>query len=127
MESARKWEDVEQMRHWSLKQLRQRYRQEFGEETRSSHREFLFRKLAWRLQCAAEGDLSERARRRAEEIANDNDLRLTAPRVRNRRPEKAVSRKAGLRAGAELRREFRGRTIVVEVLEEGFRYDGRPF
>jgi hypothetical protein len=37
----------------------------FQEETRSRHREHLFRRIAWRLQALAEGDLSERARGRA--------------------------------------------------------------
>ena len=36
---------------------------------------------AWRIQALAEGDLSERARRRAEFLARDADLRTTAPRV----------------------------------------------
>ena len=34
----------------------------------------------WRLQALAEGDLSERARRRAAELANDADLRLAPPK-----------------------------------------------
>jgi hypothetical protein len=46
----------------------------FQEETRSRHREHLFRRIAWRLQALAEGDLSERARGRAREIARDADL-----------------------------------------------------
>ena len=33
------------------------------------------------MQANAEGDLSERARRRAAELANDADLRVTAPRA----------------------------------------------
>jgi hypothetical protein len=32
------------------------------------------------LQAQVEGDLSEQARRRASELANDTDLRLRAPR-----------------------------------------------
>ena len=44
------------------------------------NRQFLFRRVAWRLQAVAEGGLSERARKRALEIANDADLRLQAPK-----------------------------------------------
>ncbi|MEO8050303.1 MAG: DUF2924 domain-containing protein [Acidobacteriota bacterium] len=51
--------------------LREKYRELFQEEARSRHREHLFRKLVWRLQALAEGGLSERARTRAQEIAND--------------------------------------------------------
>lgn len=44
--------------------------------SRSHHKQFLFRRIAWRIQALAEGGLSERARRRALEIANDADLRI---------------------------------------------------
>ena len=60
--------------------LREKYREVFQEETRSRHREHLFRRIAWRLQALAEGDLSERARGRAHQIAQDADLRMIAPR-----------------------------------------------
>ena len=52
-------------------QLRQKYLEVFGEESLSNHKQFLFRRIAWRIQAIAEGGLSERARRRALEIAND--------------------------------------------------------
>src|SRR5687768_18310160 len=61
-------------------QLREKYLEVFGEPTRSGNRDFLFKRLAWRIQSLAEGTLSERARRRAEELARDADLRLTIPR-----------------------------------------------
>ena len=63
-------------------QLRQKYLEVFGEESRSNHKQFLFRRIAWRIQAMAEGGLSERARRRALEIANDADLRIRAPKTR---------------------------------------------
>ena len=64
----------------SLGELREKHLEVFGEETGSYHKEFLRKRIAWRLQAVAEGDLSERARRRAEELANDADLRTRAPR-----------------------------------------------
>ena len=41
----------------------------------------MIRKIAWRLQANAEGDLSERARRRAAELADDAEVRVMAPRA----------------------------------------------
>src|SRR3954468_6992142 len=64
----------------TLGQLREKYLELFGEPTRSGNRDFLFKRLAWRVQSLAEGTLSERARRRAEELARDADIRLTLPR-----------------------------------------------
>ena len=70
---------IEELRQMKTAALRIKYREVFGEETRSSNRQFLFRRIAWRLQANVEGDLSERTRQRALEIANDSDLRICAP------------------------------------------------
>jgi hypothetical protein len=61
-------------------ELRERYRAVFGEETRSGNKDFLRKRIGWRIQALAEGGLSERAHRRAEELANDADLRIRPPR-----------------------------------------------
>ena len=71
--------ELEALRRANVAALRERYREVFGEEARSRHREHLFRRIAWRLQARAEGDLSARARQRAQEIADDADLRKIAP------------------------------------------------
>jgi Protein of unknown function (DUF2924) len=60
--------------------LKIKYRDLFGEESRSSNKQFLVRRIAWRLQAQTEGDLSERARRRLAEIADETDFRTRAPR-----------------------------------------------
>jgi hypothetical protein len=56
--------EVENLRRAGVTSLRKRYRELFQEETRSRHREHLFRKIVWRLQALKEGKLSERARAR---------------------------------------------------------------
>lgn len=61
--------------------LRAAYAEVFGEAARSRHRHYLIRRIAWRLQADAEGGLSERALRRAEELANIADVRVTPPNV----------------------------------------------
>ena len=53
--------EIEKLRRASLTALRAKYREVFQEETRCRHREHLFRRIAWRLQALAEGDLTERA------------------------------------------------------------------
>ncbi len=66
-----------------LSELQARYAQAFGEPTHSHHKVWLRKRIAWRLQALAEGDLAERAlqraRTRAAELANDADLRLSPP------------------------------------------------
>jgi hypothetical protein len=61
--------------------LAERYAELHGQPCRTRHRAYLIRKIAWRLQANAEGGLSERALRRAEEIANVADVRVTPPRA----------------------------------------------
>jgi hypothetical protein len=73
--------EIEALRHMTLTPLKKKYVEVFGEENRSHHKHFLFRRIAWRIQALAEGGLSERARRRAMEIANDADLRVRAPKT----------------------------------------------
>jgi len=63
------------LRRMTVKQLRRRHVELFGEENRSANRQYLFRRIAWRLEAMDEGGLSERARQRAHELARDTDLR----------------------------------------------------
>lgn len=69
-----------ELRQMKVGALRAKYREIFGEDSRSSNKQFLFRRIARRLEAQAEGDLSERARRRITEIADETDLRARAPR-----------------------------------------------
>ena len=130
--------EVEGLRRASLARLRERYRELFQQETHSRHREHLFRKIAWRLQALAEGGLTERARLRAQEIANDADLRVIAPRGFFCVGGEPVATVPGDRnrtrrdlrlpmVGTLLRRQWKNRTILVEVLENGFRYENRVY
>jgi Protein of unknown function (DUF2924) len=73
------WMELEKLRRANVARFREKYWEVFGEETRSRHREHLFRRIAWRLQARAERDLSVRARQRAQEIGDDADLRKIAP------------------------------------------------
>ena len=125
--------EINSMRGLKVKELKARYRELFGEESPSFSHAHLFRRIAWRLQAVAEGDLSERAKQRAIELAADPDLRLRAPRgfweQLDAAQERQVEASRDLRlpaVGTELTREYRGRTIRVKVLEVGFEYKGRP-
>ena len=49
--------------------LQQRYEQVFGEECRSRNKQYLIRRIAWRLQANEEGGLSASTLKKAEELA----------------------------------------------------------
>ena len=130
------WREIEQLREAPIAQVRARYREVFQEELRSKHRQHLFRRLAWRLQAAAQGGLSEAARQRAQEIVNEADVRRLPPRGfldSTNAGAPVMTRSTGRfdrripRPGTLLKREYRGHTIAVQVLVDGFEYEGRRY
>src|SRR5262249_42482573 len=107
--------------------LRSRYAQLFGETTRTGNKTWLVKRLAWRLQALAEGGLSERARRRAEDLATEADRRLPPPRPAPGSGSPGLPSKRTPRtppAGTLLTRPYKGTTVQVRVLEHGFLYEG---
>ena len=128
--------EVAAMERMTVDQLRARYAQEFGEPTNGRNKEWLIKRIAWRMQANAEGDLSERARQRAMELANDADLRTTAPRQRRPAPDaedrtKTVATKVrantDLLPGTVVTREYKGQLIRVTALADGFEYHGERY
>ena len=85
--------EIEALSKMTVKQLRQKHLEGFGEESRSFNKQFLFRRIAWRVQALAEGGLCERARRRALEIANDADLRIREPKTAFKKKDATLDRK----------------------------------
>ena len=125
--------EIEALRRQKTKALKARYRELFGEESPSSNHAHLFRRIAWRLQALATGDLSQRARDRAQELAADVDLRLRAPRKFWRQMASAEDQSRRSRdprlpnPGTVLQRQYRGKTIAVKVLPQSFEYDGKEY
>ena len=121
----------------NVAELQEQYREVFGEKTRSRHKLFLWRRIAWRLQELEEGGLSMRARRRIIELANDADVRIRPPRgafaedgVPSGVPRSILSGRRDNRLpapGTLLNRPYQGGTITVKVLDRGFEYEGRVY
>src|SRR5881628_1549151 len=127
--------EIEALRKLTTRVLKDRYRNLFGESSPSSNRDHLFRRIAWRLQARAEGGLSDRARKRALQLAEDCDIRLRAPRGfwkeleqgKVRTETKPVRDPRLPPAGTILRRSYRGQQIVVTVQAEGFEYREKSY
>jgi hypothetical protein len=126
--------EVAAMERMTTGELVAKYAEVCGEATRSRHKQYLIRRIAWRMQANVEGGLSERALQRARELANDADLRVTAPRVAklsgsgHTKIVTANVRPAGVpMASGTLTREYKGRTIVVTVLENGYAFEGERY
>jgi hypothetical protein len=111
--------------------LKKKYLEVFGEESRSSNKQYLVRRIAWRMQADVQGGLSERARQRIVEIADDRDLRTRLPADFSARDAWALARSRHdwriPRPGTLLTRRFNQRQIVVKVLDDGFEYESRQY
>jgi hypothetical protein len=124
--------ELARLRRLPNAELRAKYAELFGETTWSTNnRVWLIKRIAWRLQALAEGGLSERARRRAAELANEADLRVAPPRPSRSRshlpmpaPTSPARRRGIPQPGTILTRVYKGETLQVHVREDGFDFEG---
>jgi len=126
------------LQRMSVAALREKYAEVFGETTTTGNRTWLVRRIAWRIQALAEGDLSERARQRAAELARDADLRIVAPRQKPvpvaAGPTRTVTREVAPAGdtrlpppGSVITRKYKGTVVQVKVLSDGFEYAGERY
>src|SRR5262249_26074405 len=117
----------------TVKELRCRYAEVFGEPTNANNPDRLLKRIARRLQELAEGGRSERAQRRAAELANDADLRVVPPRAAvAEAPEtpRLLRFKPDDRLpppGSVITRPYKGDDLQVKVLTEGFEFEGTVY
>ena len=48
-------ENIDQLRQMTTAQLRLKYQELFGQASHSNHKDYLFRRIAWRMQALAQG------------------------------------------------------------------------
>mgnify|MGYP001308335357 CR=1 FL=1 len=129
--------EVAALHRMTVRELRARYAEVFGDETRAGNKAWLVKRIAWRLQSLAEGDLSERARQRAAELANDADVRLSPPKVKPTTPAPATRTKTSAvptthddrlpPPGTIITRDYKGHTLQIKVLPKGFEFEGEVY
>ena len=131
--------EIAELQEMTTGQLANLYEQLHGQPTRTRHRQYLIRKNAWRIQANAFGGLSERAKRRAAEIANDADIRVMAPKTLVCPPQGGNSSSRTLRIaprdpripapGSAIVRTYKGKKLRVLVLDgdKGFEYEGQRY
>jgi hypothetical protein len=135
-------DQIDDLQRMTTTELVARFQELHGYPCRTRHRQYLIRKNAWRIQANAEGDLSERARRRAAELADDAEVRVMAPRTvvcpEPTGPGIKVQRRVAdgdhhdarvPPAGSAIVREYKDRKVRVIVLPDGagFECDGEQY
>ncbi len=127
--------EITALKRMTVVDLRRRYAEVFGESTGSRHKQFMMRRILWRLQANETGGLSERARERAKELAADSDVRLTSPRPKAPTPNGPtlvstiqLSQDDRLpMPGAIITRQYKGEAIDVRILPRGFEFQGEIY
>jgi hypothetical protein len=127
--------EVAALARMTVTELRARFAELFHEPPRANNRTWLIKRIAWRLQALAEGDLSERARLRAVQLANDADLRLSPPAGCPAGPSQGEATPAPPppalvdgrlpRPGTVITRRYKGQTLRVHVLDRGLAFNGK--
>ena len=98
-----------------------RYEALYGRPPRVKQREFLWKRCAWKLQEQRLGGLSTVALRKLDELIaeirlpDEDQLRTVTGRL---------TKKGAPVSGSTITREWRGRTLVVHVVEDGFEHEG---
>jgi len=132
--------DIVQLPRLGPAELQAIHREMFGAEHPIANCQHLRRKIAWHIQAAKEGGLTEAVRTFAISIARGTELRTrilaNAARRRDAIPtELSVTTKV-VRDGHDSRlpmpgslivKKYKERTLVVKVLDHGFEYEGRHY
>lgn len=130
---------LDRLTNMNPEELQQLYRAVFDSDVPSGNPEFARRKIAWHIQAEQEGGLPDSARQHAMAIAIGSKPRLRVKANAERRSQGLpLDHSVTTRIvcdhdsrlpmpGSLVIKKYKGQTIVVRVLKEGFEYDGRRF
>ncbi len=106
----------------TLEQLREKWLDLYGSDPPPYKKQFLIKRLAYRIQELFYGGLSEAAKAHLSQVAQDDSV----ARVDGRASDNA-QRKADILPGTRFVRIWKDRRYEVLACENGFEYDGRIF
>ena len=106
----------------SLEQLREKWLDLYGEEPPQYKKQFLIKRLAYRIQELFYGGLSEQANVHLQQAAKEDPVATVNRRI----PEERKSNEAIL-PGTRLVRVWNDRRYEVIVLADGYEFEGRTF
>ena len=122
---------IQALQRMTVGQLRVEWERLYGEPTRSRNRTFLWRRLAWRVQELQAGGLSDAAKARMLDLAPATFQRSQVPAGFLPAAGEIASSPGPLRRdprlpapGSTIVREYRGQTLRLQVLDDGFELDG---
>ncbi|TWU46425.1 DUF2924 domain-containing protein [Rubripirellula reticaptiva] len=124
--------EIAELADLTIDQLVAKFEVVHQEKCRSRNRNFIVRRIAWRIQANEEGGLSERALLRAGPIADESVIRVTPPKpkvggdvVRTKMPPNWDPRIPP--PGSFVERRYKGKIRRVLILTDGFEYEDERF
>ena len=120
--------EIMALKNAPVEELLRRYKELYGEDAAGTHRLYLWRKIAYRLQEREHGSLSAKAKGRLRTLIEEYDP------INNKalRPD-TVKRQHFLRdqrlpiPGTLITKEYKGLAIEVKILEKGFEYKSKVY
>ena len=118
------------LKETSLPELQKRYAELYdGKKAPSNNRAYLWQRIAYRIQERAYGVLSDEARDKASELAQEHD------HINNKalRPDNGLRKLYGSRdkrlpiPGTVITKNYKGADIRVKILDKGFEYNGNVY
>ncbi len=127
---------IHRLREMTVGELRVEWMKFYGEPTRSRNRDYLCRRLAWRVQELAHGGLNRAAKAKIDELAPESLSRARTPH--NGNPAAPVGdhdqrlhrvhRDPRLPSpGTVIVRQYKGHELRLSVLDEGYELDGTHY
>ena len=110
----------------TTKELKERWRILYGAEAPSYNRQFLLKRLAYRIQEIAYGGLPDNVRNRLNQLLDEEGYDEIAVKVADRKPPRSAPGDRPI-PGTMLIREWDGERHEVTALQKGFEYRGIPY
>jgi hypothetical protein len=117
--------EIVELQAMDVQRLAERYEALFGRRPRVRHKDWLWKRIAWKLQEQRLGGLSKVAKARLEELIGEIELPPIEIVARPKAASPARSEPKALRPGMVLTRRWHDQEIRVRVVEGGFEWNGQ--
>lgn len=123
-------DEIIALKNAPAEELLKRYKELYGEDATGTHKTYLWRKIAYKLQEQEHGGLSAKAKGKLKALIEEFDP------INNKvlRPDKPmVSQQASVKdkrlpiPGTVITKEYKGANYQVKVLEKGFEYNAKIY
>jgi len=122
--------EIMTLKNAPVEELLKRYKELYGEDATGTHKTYLWRKIAYKLQEQKHGVLSAKAKSKLKTLIEEYDpinnktLRPDKPIVNQ---QAAVKDKRLPIPGTVITKEYKGENYQVKMLEKGFEYNGKIY